>query len=99
MLFGTDTLAQSKVEVMASRIRQINPDCQVTAIDDFITETTLEKYLQQDYQYVIDAIDSIRFKAAMIYYCRRNKIPIISTGGAGGLIDPTKIEIMENRYT
>ena len=91
----SDTLAQSKVEVMATRIRQINPECQVNAIDDFVTETTLQKYLQQDYQCVIDAIDSIKFKAAMIYYCRRNKIPIITTGGAGGLTDPTKIEIAD----
>jgi tRNA A37 threonylcarbamoyladenosine dehydratase len=91
----SDTLEQSKVEVMAARIRQINPDCQVLPIDDFITETTLEKYLARDYQFVIDAIDSIKFKAAMIYYCRHNKIPIVTTGGAGGLIDPTLIQVTD----
>jgi len=91
----TSTLGQSKVEVMATRILQINPDCQVQPIDDFITDTNLEKYLSRDYQFVIDAIDSIKFKAAMIYYCRRNKIPIITTGGAGGLIDPTQIQVAD----
>lgn len=91
----TNTLTESKVEVMAARIKSINPDCSVTAVDDFITETTLEKYLNQPFDYVIDAIDSIRFKAAMIYYCKRNKIPIITTGGAGGLTDPTQIGIKD----
>ena len=89
------TLEQSKVEVMAERIKQINPDCQINAIDDFITDANLEKHLQGNYDVVIDAIDSIKFKAAIIYYCKRNKIPIITTGGAGGLSDPTRIEIID----
>ena len=91
----TDTLEQSKVEVMAERIKQINPDCIVHAVDDFITETTLTKYLDQSFDYVIDAIDSIRFKAAMIYYCKRNKVPVITIGAAGGLTDPTQISIKD----
>lgn len=91
----TQTLGQSKVEVMAERIRQINPDCNVHAIDDFITETTLIKYLAPAFDYVIDAIDSIRFKAAIIYHCKRNKMPVITTGGAGGLTDPTQIEVKD----
>lgn len=91
----TETLEQSKVEVMARRIQSINPECNCRPIDDFISETNLEKYLNHGYDYVIDAIDSIKFKSAMIYYCRRNKIPIITTGGAGGLIDPTAITLAD----
>ncbi|MDH5516721.1 MAG: tRNA cyclic N6-threonylcarbamoyladenosine(37) synthase TcdA [Gammaproteobacteria bacterium] len=91
----TETLGLSKVDVMAERIKAINPDCQVHAVDDFITETTLEKYLNLSFDYVIDAIDSIRFKAAMIYYCKRNKIPVITIGGAGGLTDPTQISVKD----
>ncbi len=91
----SNTLDKSKVEVMAERIKQINPECTVNIIDDFITETTLEKYLNQAYNFVIDAIDSIKFKSAIIYYCKRNKIPIITTGGAGGLVDPSKIEVVD----
>ena len=91
----TDSLGQSKVEVMAERVLQINPDCKVHAIDDFITETTLEKYLTTSFDYVIDAIDSIRFKAAMIHFCKRNKIPVITTGGAGGLTDPVQITVKD----
>lgn len=91
----TESVDQSKVEVIAERIRQINPECNVHAVDDFITETTLTKYMNSSFDYVIDAIDSIHFKAAMIYHCRRNKIPIITTGGAGGLTDPTQINVKD----
>ena len=89
------TIDHSKVETMAERIRQINPDCKVNVIDDFITETNCAKHLSHNYDYVIDAIDSIKFKCAIIYYCKRNKIPIITTGGAGGLTDPTKIDVTD----
>jgi len=91
----TSTINQSKVEVMAYRIAQINPDCKINIIDDFITEANCQKHLSQDYDYVIDAIDSIKFKCAIIYYCKRNKIPVITTGGAGGLTDPTMISVTD----
>jgi len=89
------TLEQSKVDAMAQRIRQINPECKLNIIDDFITDSNCQKYLERNYDYVIDAIDSIKFKCAIIYYCKRNKIPIITTGGAGGLTDPTRIEVTD----
>lgn len=91
----SDTIDQSKVETMAKRIKQINPDCKVNIIDDFITETNCQKHLQHEYDYVIDAIDSIQFKCAIIYYCIRNKIPVITTGGAGGLTDPMQIKFTD----
>lgn len=91
----SSTVGQSKVEVMRERIGQINPACQVHAIDDFLTMKTMEAYLARGYDYVIDAIDSIKFKSEMIHYCTRNKIPIITTGGAGGMSDPTKITIAD----
>jgi tRNA A37 threonylcarbamoyladenosine dehydratase len=91
----SSTIGRPKVGEMAARVMAINPECQCHAVDDLLTETTLEKYLSREFDYVIDAIDSIRHKAAMIYYCRRNKIPIITTGGAGGLSDPTSIQIID----
>lgn len=91
----TQTINQSKVEAMAKRIEQINPQCNVNIIDDFITQANCQKHLQQGYDFVIDAIDSIKFKCAIIYYCKRNKIPMITTGGAGGLTDPTKIDVAD----
>lgn len=93
----SDTLGQKKIQVLAERIHQINPDCDCRLIDHFITADNLTTYLAKEhrYDYVIDAIDSIKFKAAMIYYCRRNKIPIITIGGAGGLTDPTQVQIKD----
>lgn len=89
------TVGRSKVAVTAERVKAINPECRCYPIDDLLVEATIERYLDQRYDYVIDAIDSISHKAAMINYCRRNKIPIITTGGAGGLSDPTAIEISD----
>jgi tRNA A37 threonylcarbamoyladenosine dehydratase len=92
------TLDQAKVETMRQRILEINPHCQCRAIDDLLTENNLEKYFpqaKQDYDFVIDAIDSVKHKTALIYYCKRNKIPVITTGGAGGLIDPTAVVITD----
>ena len=88
------TIGQSKVGVMAERLRQINPECCVVAIDDFLTAETLN-YLPDDLNYVIDAIDSVKHKAAMIHHCCRRKIPIICAGGAGGQTDPTTVSIQD----
>lgn len=89
------TVGQLKTDVMSERIKQINPDCQITCIDDFITPDNVTHYLSQPFDYVIDAIDSVRPKAALLAYCRRNKIPVITTGGAGGQIDPTQIKVID----
>jgi len=91
----SSTIEQSKVETMAERIQQINTASKVNIINDFISTTNCKEYLDRGYDYVIDAIDSIKFKCAIIYYCKRNKIPIITTGGAGGLIDPTMITVSD----
>lgn len=89
----TDTVGQQKIDVMASRIKSINPDCQVNCIDDFISKENLFEHLGQGFDYVIDAIDSVRAKAALIAFCKRNKLPIITIGGAGGQVDPTQIQL------
>lgn len=88
-------VGQAKTEVVAARIREINPECQVTCIDDFITPDNVDKLIDNRFSYVIDAIDSVRPKAALLAYCRRFKIPIVTTGGAGGQIDPTRIEVAD----
>jgi len=97
----TDTDGLKKSAVLRERVEQINPDCRCEIIDDFITVTNMRDYLDpgRGYGYVVDAIDSIKFKAQMIYHCKRNKIPIIATGGAGGLTDPTMIHIKDLRQT
>ncbi|MBY4953422.1 tRNA cyclic N6-threonylcarbamoyladenosine(37) synthase TcdA [Pantoea sp. DY-17] len=88
-------VGQAKTEVMAERMRAINPECEVICIDDFITPENTAELLSAGFDYVIDAIDSVRPKAALIAWCRRNKIPLITTGGAGGQIDPTQIQVSD----
>lgn len=92
-----DTVGRKKFAVLAERVAAINPDCVCTTIDDFVTLHNLGDYLStaRGYDYVVDAIDRIRLKAAIIYHCKRNKIPIITTGGAGGLTDPTQIKVAD----
>lgn len=87
------TIGESKVEVMADRIKAINPDCKVNIIEDFVTDDNLRSLLNNSFDYVIDAIDSVKIKSAIIAHCKRIKLPIICIGGAGGQIDPTKITI------
>jgi tRNA A37 threonylcarbamoyladenosine dehydratase len=89
------TLDESKVQIMKKRVADINPACDLQAEDDFLAEKNLEHYLQRDFDVVIDAIDNIRFKAAMIAFCRRRKISIITTGGAGGRTDPLSVGVAD----
>ncbi|MDP8100857.1 tRNA cyclic N6-threonylcarbamoyladenosine(37) synthase TcdA [Phocoenobacter atlanticus] len=84
-----------KTEAMQERIKLINPECEVQIIDDFLTKDNLSDYLMRGYDYVIDAIDSVQTKAALIAYCKRNKIKLITTGGAGGQTDPAQIQIAD----
>lgn len=91
----TNTVGKNKVEVMCERVTQINPDCQANAVMDFVTEKNVSQHIQHNMSYVVDATDSIKAKAAMIYYCKRNKIPVITVGGAGGQIDPTQISVTD----
>lgn len=93
----SETVGEKKFAVLAHRIKGINPHCTCNTIDDFLTVEKLSDYLslERGYDYVIDAIDSIKFKAEMIHYCKRNKIPIITTGGAGGLTDPAMVQIKD----
>ena len=91
----TGTVAQLKTESMKERVERINPECVVEIIDDFISPENIPEYLNRGYDYVLDAIDSVRTKAALIAYCKRNKIKLITTGGAGGQTDPSQIQIAD----
>ena len=91
----TETIGQSKVEVMAERIKQINPECRVNIVEDFVTVENLASLISNDFDYVIDAIDSVDIKTRLIAFCKRYKVPIITIGGAGGQVDPSKIAITD----
>jgi len=87
----TSTVGQLKTEVLAARVREINPDCQVHIIDDFLTADNLETCLGGSVTGVLDAIDSVTVKAAMIAWCKRRKLPLVTCGGAGGQVDPSQV--------
>ena len=85
-----ETLGKAKVVAMQERIARINPACKVVGVEEFIEVDNVTTLLPQC-DAVIDAIDQVRAKAALAAHCKRNKILLVTTGGAGGRIDPTKI--------
>jgi tRNA A37 threonylcarbamoyladenosine dehydratase len=91
----SSTIGQSKVAVMAERIREINPDCLVHEVEAFASRDNLDQLLHPGLDYVIDAIDSVPEKAALIAWCKRHKVAVITIGGAGGQIDPTLIRVAD----
>ncbi|MBM3114508.1 tRNA cyclic N6-threonylcarbamoyladenosine(37) synthase TcdA [Jeongeupia naejangsanensis] len=84
-----------KVAALAERIVAINPECRVTCVEDFVDADNLAELLGVEFDYVVDAIDSVKTKAALIHWCRRNKVNLITTGGAGGQIDPTQVQVTD----
>jgi len=90
-----DNFGKAKVDAMAERILAINPGCRVNQIEDFVAPDNLDEMLDKDLDYVVDAIDQVRTKAAMIAWCKSHGVPLITSGGAGGQIDPTRIEIAD----
>ncbi|MGS2717154.1 tRNA cyclic N6-threonylcarbamoyladenosine(37) synthase TcdA [Eionea flava] len=85
------TIGHSKIDIMAQRLREINPLIQVETIHDFIDGDNLDNYIRRDYDIVIDAIDAVMVKTKLINFCKWKKIPTITIGSAGGKRDPLKI--------
>ena len=81
-----------KADVIADRIKDINPDCQVTLITDFLTPESIPTVLSQGYDVVIDAIDSLSSKAALLETAWRNEMTVFASMGAGGKLDPTQVK-------
>lgn len=89
----TGEFGKPKVEVMAGRVQLINPDCIVLAQQMLFTASTAESLLAPNYDCVLDAIDQTSMKALLIARCRDRKLPVVTTGGAGGRRDPTSIRV------
>lgn len=86
---------RAKVEAMAERLRLINPDICVRAIQAFYTPAHPERLFDEEPAVVIDAIDSMRSKCHLIAECRRRGVPVVTCGGAGGRIDPSRIAVAD----
>ncbi|MFK7795318.1 MAG: ThiF family adenylyltransferase [Gammaproteobacteria bacterium] len=89
----SETLGQSKIIAMQERIASINPNCIVNLIDDHLSCDNIPQLLNPSFNYIIDCIDQFRIKACLIHHCRNNKIDLLTIGGAGGKIDPTRIQV------
>ena len=89
------TIGQPKVDVLAERCRLIAPEIEIVADTAFVTPTNLAERIPDDADHVVDAIDSVIAKAALIAWCKRRKIPITVTGAAGGQTDPTRIQVAD----
>lgn len=86
------SLGQFKVDVLAQRCRDINPQLDIEAHQAFITADHLPKAALEACDFVLDAIDSVASKVAIIEFLAQQKIPFLMTGGAGGQLDPTRIQ-------
>lgn len=89
------TVGCSKAEVMAERLRLINPEIEVTVRQEFFGETTADSILQSPGDLVIDAIDAIKAKCLLLARCREEDIPVITSGGAGGRVRTDLIEVAD----
>jgi len=91
----TTTVGQPKVDLMAERIKLINPECDVVSLRIFYTEETYEQLFQYPLDYVIDASDTISYKIHLIKQCLERKIPLISSMGAANKMDPTRFQVAD----
>jgi tRNA A37 threonylcarbamoyladenosine dehydratase len=92
----SSTVGMPKIEALRQRIALINPYCEVELVEDFVDPDNLDALIGNGgYDYVVDAIDGVKAKAALIAYCSERRIPLVVIGGAGGQIDPTRIEIRD----
>lgn len=113
----TETVGRAKVDVMAERLRAINPECRVTAEPNFFNEQTADSLLapkqcaagvpptdqtsdkspgkpsQARYDFVLDAIDDVTNKVLLLVRCRKNHIPVVACGGAGGRRELTAVRV------
>ena len=90
------TIGKTKSDLMAERLRDINPEIELTVVNRFIKDDETDALLDSDkFDYVVDAIDTLSPKLALIKGCLDRNIPLVSSMGAGAKTDPTKMEICD----
>ncbi len=99
ILATTDTVGRVKVEVACERARSINPDIEIEGMDVLVSEDTIPDILSGDYDVVVDAIDTLRNKTALLRYCAENGIRVFSSMGAALHIDAQAVRVAPLRKT
>ena len=90
------TIGKNKTDVVAERILDINPEINLKKINEFLEPEQMEEILTQEkFDYVLDCIDSLSPKLALIITCKRKKIKLVSAMGAGGKTDPSKVMVRD----
>lgn len=89
------TVGRYKSDVMAERVRDINPSCRVVSMPELYNEETKEHFFEQPYDYIVDAIDLVSCKLSLIQTARERGIPMISAMGTGNKLDPTQFCITD----
>lgn len=95
ILATRDTVGKSKAEIAAQRVKSIDPDIQVNALQMFFSPETASQFHFEDYDYVIDAIDTVTGKLALITAAKAAGTPIICAMGAGNKLDPTAFRVAD----
>jgi len=95
LLALTSSNDESKALLMKERLLDINPELNIQADDIFLKDELIEQVLEQGYDYIIDAIDSLAPKINLIATALEQNIPIISSMGSGGKTNPSKIQIAD----
>lgn len=90
-----DTVGRDKVDVAEERIKSINPDCVVTKHKCFYLPETADEFDFTDYDYVVDAIDTVKGKIEIVMRAKECSTPVISSMGAGNKLDPTAFEVAD----
>lgn len=90
------TLGESKAEVMARRLKDINPALELTVVNEFLRDERTEMILSAaPYQFVVDAIDSLSPKVYLLYHAFHKHIPVVSSMGAGAKTDPAQVRLAD----
>lgn len=95
----SDTVGKLKVDVMKDRIHAVNPDCEVLPCNEKVTPENIESFFRIRPDFVVDAIDDVPAKVALILYCLENGIPLISSMGTGNKLHPEMLEISDIEKT
>lgn len=89
------TVGMPKVEVMRERILEIHPDCKVTTHECFYLPQTANQFSFSDYDYIVDAVDTVTAKLELAVQAKKAGTPLISSMGAGNKLDPSRFEVAD----
>ncbi|MGE5399233.1 MAG: ThiF family adenylyltransferase [Ignavibacteriales bacterium] len=91
----SSTQGKSKAEVVAQRLKDINPELRLSVIGEYIEDRCMEELVTKNFDYVVDAIDTLSPKVNLIFQCVKNGVPVISSMGAGAKFDPSQVRVAD----